>query len=173
MQLAEKVRQALLVIFRDWFVNGLLASALFPAQLRWLVLRLSGYTIKRCYIAGGVFIGGKNVQIGEGTFINYRTFLDGAGPLQIGRNVRIGMQVTIVTGSHEIGGPSMRAGEVRPAPVTIGDGVWIGARATILPDVCIGAGVVIAAGAVVTSDCSPNTLYAGVPARPMRVLTEI
>jgi len=47
----------------------------------------------------------------------------------------------------------------------IGDGAWIGARVIILPGVTVGAGAVIAAGSVVTSDCAPDSLYAGVPAQ--------
>jgi maltose O-acetyltransferase len=52
--------------------------------------------------------------------------------------------------------------------VRIGDRCWIGARATILPGVSIGDGTVVAAGAVVTKDCEPDALYAGVPARRLR-----
>ncbi|MGI2292887.1 acyltransferase [Paenibacillus sp. GXUN7292] len=59
---------------------------------------------------------------------------------------------------------SKRAGESDRKPVTIGKGCWIGARATILPGVTVGDGCVIAAGAVVTKDCEPDSLYAGVPA---------
>lgn len=54
------------------------------------------------------------------------------------------------------------------APVVIGDGVWIGARATILKGVTIGDGAVVAAGAVVTRDVPAHSLVAGVPARVVR-----
>ena len=53
-------------------------------------------------------------------------------------------------------------------PVKIGDGVWIGANATILPGVIVGDGCFIAAGALVTEDCEPDGFYAGVPARRIR-----
>jgi maltose O-acetyltransferase len=55
----------------------------------------------------------------------------------------------------------------------VGDGSWIGANVTILPGVTIGKDCVIGAGAVVTSDCAPNTVYAGVPARPIRMLAPL
>jgi maltose O-acetyltransferase len=55
-------------------------------------------------------------------------------------------------------------------PVTIEDGCWIGANATVLPGVRIAGGTVIAAGAVVTRDCEPNSLYAGVPATRIKAL---
>jgi acetyltransferase-like isoleucine patch superfamily enzyme len=56
---------------------------------------------------------------------------------------------------------------VRFAPVKIGDDVWIGARAVILPGVTIGSRCVVAAGAVVKSDVPDGTIVAGVPARPV------
>lgn len=52
----------------------------------------------------------------------------------------------------------------------MGTGVWIGANVTVLPEVTIGNGCVIAAGSVVTSDCEDNCLYAGNPARKKRLL---
>lgn len=48
---------------------------------------------------------------------------------------------------------------------TIGDGVWIGARAIILPGVTIGEGAVVAAGAVVTKDVEPWAVVGGNPAK--------
>ena len=48
---------------------------------------------------------------------------------------------------------------------TIGDGVWIGARAIILPGVTIGEGAVVAAGAVVTKDVDPWAVVGGNPAK--------
>ncbi|PIW49973.1 MAG: acetyltransferase, partial [Zetaproteobacteria bacterium CG12_big_fil_rev_8_21_14_0_65_54_13] len=53
-------------------------------------------------------------------------------------------------------------------PVCIGDDVWIGARAVILPGVNIGRGAVIGAGAVVTRNVAANSVVAGVPARLLR-----
>jgi maltose O-acetyltransferase len=66
---------------------------------------------------------------------------------------------------------SRRAGDLKAEPVTIGDGAWIGARATILPGVTIGGGAVVAAGSVVTRDLPANVLAGGVPARVIRELT--
>jgi len=55
-------------------------------------------------------------------------------------------------------------------PVTIGDHVWIGTRALILPGVTIGDGAVVGAGSVVTKDVLPNGVVAGNPARLLRIL---
>jgi maltose O-acetyltransferase len=74
----------------------------------------------------------------------------------------------VVTSHH----PTLPDGTVsrvaEPRPVTIGDRVWVGARAQILPGVRIAADAVIAAGAVVTKDCPVAGVYAGVPARLIR-----
>jgi maltose O-acetyltransferase len=78
--------------------------------------------------------------------------------------------VEFITGSHEIGGASRRAGTKVAKRILIGDGCWIGAGTRILGGVRIGEGVVVAAGAVVTRDIPPNTLAAGVPARAKRNL---
>jgi acetyltransferase-like isoleucine patch superfamily enzyme len=59
---------------------------------------------------------------------------------------------------------------VREAPIHIGDGTWVGARAIILPGVTIGRRCLIAAGAVVSRDVPDDTLVAGNPARVVRDL---
>ena len=58
--------------------------------------------------------------------------------------------------------------EIKLLPIHIGNDVWIGYRAIILPGVTIGDGAIIGAGAVVTKDVEPYTLVAGVPAKPIR-----
>jgi acetyltransferase-like isoleucine patch superfamily enzyme len=68
-------------------------------------------------------------------------------------------------GSHE-----RRAGAVRHDPITIGNGSWIGASATVLAGVSIGSGAVVAAGAVVTEDVPDDVVVAGVPARIVKRL---
>jgi maltose O-acetyltransferase len=147
-------------------------------RLRPALLRLAGFRIGR----GSVFWGrptitgprdlGWRLTIGRYTWINDGCFLDLGAPITIGDRVALGMQVLIMTNSHELGGPEQRSGAVTARPVTIGDGAWIGARATILPGVTIGRGAVVAAGAVVAQDVPANTLVGGVPARVIRRLDE-
>ena len=52
-------------------------------------------------------------------------------------------------------------------PVELGHDVWIGHNATVLPDVTVGNGAVVAAGAVATRDVEPYEIVAGVPAEPI------
>ncbi|MBR3223382.1 MAG: putative colanic acid biosynthesis acetyltransferase [Kiritimatiellae bacterium] len=90
--------------------------------------------------------------------------------ITIGMKVAISREAFICTASHDITKPN------RPlvtAPIMICDGVWIGARAIILPGVTIGEGAVVAAGAVVTKDVEPFTVVGGNPAKfiKKRVMT--
>lgn len=103
-------------------------------------------------------------SIGSGTRINRDCCLDIRGPLHIGNNVSISPEVAILTAQHRIDSPDFA---LVTKPVVIGDNVWIGMRATILPGTTIGRGAVVAAGAVVTGSIPPLTVVAGVPARPI------
>ncbi|MFJ5963055.1 DapH/DapD/GlmU-related protein [Pseudarthrobacter oxydans] len=155
---------------RDLILNTVIASSAFPRPLRWGALRAYGLKVEKSRISPGVWFGSHRVTIGAGTFINYGCMFNTSAPVTIGRNCDIGMRVTFVTSSHRIGSRERRAGAATSAPITVGDGVWIGAAAVVLPGVTIGEGVIVAAGAVVTSDCAPNGVYAGVPARRVKEL---
>jgi maltose O-acetyltransferase len=102
------------------------------------------------------------ISIGRQSVINQQCCLDGRGGLAIGDNVNISPGVWILTDAHDLHDPLFR--EIL-APVTIGDHVWIGSRAMILPGVTVGEGAVVAAGAVVTRNVERYTVVAGVPAR--------
>ena len=76
----------------------------------------------------------------------------------------------IATLNHDLA-PSRR-GDLHPAPVTIGNNVWIGANVTILPGVTIGDDAVIAAASVVTKDVPAKALVVGSPARVIRTVED-
>lgn len=85
--------------------------------------------------------------------------------ITIGDGVKIADEVIIRdSDNHEL----LYEGYQQSAPIVIGNNVWIGMRAVILKGVTIGDGAVIAAGAVVTKDIPPNTLYGGIPARCLK-----
>jgi maltose O-acetyltransferase len=110
------------------------------------------------------------LSIGEHTFITGPLHVDLGAPVRIGSCVRMGHHVVLLTIDHEIGPAEYRCGRLVAAPITIGDGVWIGSCVTILPGVSIGNGAVIAAGATVVRDIPPNALAGGVPAKVVRNL---
>lgn len=155
--------------------NVVLASGVMPPSLRVAALRLMGIEIGCARIAQRCYIGPGPLKIGDGCFVNRESHLDTTAGIYIGQNVRIATRVTIFTASHTIGGTEATRTSRTPEtdlqlPVHIGDNVWIGTGAIILPGVTVGNGVVVGAGAVVRADCEANTLYAGVPARAIRKL---
>jgi maltose O-acetyltransferase len=102
------------------------------------------------------------IYMGTNSIIGDHAFLDGRRGIYIGNNVNISGEVSIYTLEHDIRSPSFAA---IGGPVYIKDWAYIGSRATILPDVTIGEGAVVAAGAVVAKDVAPWTMVGGVPAR--------
>lgn len=108
-------------------------------------------------------------RIGDYSRVNRDCCLDVRGGLDVGDNVSISPEVTILTASHQVNDPRFRVGL---SPVVIDDHVWIGTRAMILPGVVLGRGCVVAAGAVVTRDVPQLTIVAGAPAKPVGVRDE-
>lgn len=156
----------------DLVVNRFAASSLVPRLARYMIYRVVGLSTHSPALAPGLYFQSNRTTIGRRSFVNRGTkFFTGASPVVIGERVQVAMGVTFLTDTHAIGGPEQRCDwRVTTAPVNIGDGCWIGANVTVLPGVTIGTGCVVAAGAVVHRNCSPNGLYAGVPARRIRDL---
>lgn len=155
---------------RRWhlMVNVVAGWQLFGTGARQSIYRRHGIDARAARFLPGCFFYGHDVSVGEGTWISNRCFFDTRAPITIGRNCDIGVDTVFCTSTHEVGDQSRRAGEYVTAPVTIGDGCWVGHRVTFLPGVTVGAGCVIGAGAVVIADCEPNSIYAGVPAKLIR-----
>lgn len=112
------------------------------------------------------------IEVGDRTEFNNNVFLksDGAG-IRIGRDCLFGPYTEILDSDFHDTDPGLRkAGTHRPAPVTIGDNVFVGTGVKILKGVTVGDDAVIGAGAVVTADVPPRTIVAGNPARVVREL---
>ncbi len=150
-----------------YFVVKLAGAYFVPRPLRYVLYRIAGVRLQQSIIAPRLFIGGppSNLTIGHGTGINLDCFFDCLAKVTLGRSVMVGMGVTIVTSDHPVGPDGRPQGQVVGRDVVIGDRAWLGARSMILPGVTVGEGAVISAGAVVTRDCRPYAVYAGVPAR--------
>lgn len=111
--------------------------------------------------------GGVDTTVGRNVFVNQNcTFYD-LGGLDIGDDVMIGPNVSIITSGHPVE-PSERRALVVAKPIAIERNVWIGAGAIIIGGVRVGENSVVAAGSVVTRDVPPNTLVGGNPARVIR-----
>ena len=141
------------------------------ARLRTRILRVFGYQIgEGTVIWQTPLLNGQGpilnrLRIGSHVSINVGCLFDLSDEIHIGDNVGIGHEVLLLTGSHKLGPKERRNGPFISAPIRIGNGAWIGARAIILPGVKIGDGAVIAAGAVVNKDVPENSLVAGAPAQ--------
>jgi maltose O-acetyltransferase len=145
-------------------------------RVRASVLRLAGFGIGRGVVMwGNPKVSGRGnlygrLSIGAHTWMNFGCVLELGASIEIGERVTFGHQVMILTTTHAIGAADRRAGTVCSRPVKIGDGAWLGARCLIMPGVTVGAGSVVAAGAVVNRDVPPHTVVGGVPARLIRAL---
>lgn len=113
-----------------------------------------------------------DVIIGDNTRIGLHTTV--IGPVEIGNNVNLAQGIVVTALNHNFTDCTKRIDEqgVSTAKVTIGNDVWIGANATVLPGVTIGNHCVVAAGAVVTKDVPPYSLVGGVPAKILKKLKE-
>lgn len=109
-----------------------------------------------------------DVLIGDHTRIGLHNTI--IGPVKIGNNVNLAQGITVTALNHNFNDPSKRIDEqgVSTSAVNIGNDIWIGANAVILPGVSIGNHSVVAAGAVVTKDVPAHTLVAGVPAKVIK-----
>lgn len=112
---------------------------------------------------------GKGMEIGNNSGLGIRCRV--RGPLMIGNDVMMGPDVVILSGGHVFDRtdiPMRLQGGKKSRPTVIGDDVWIGTRAIIMPGVRIGSGVIIGAGAVVTKDVPDYAIVGGVPAKVLR-----
>ena len=109
------------------------------------------------------------MRIGNNSHIARLSIVAAGGGVTIGENCAISSFVSIFSVTN-VGG-SDGSGELSTAegPVTIGDRVFIGANAAILPGVTIGDGATVAAGAVVTQNVPPGETVGGVPAKPLKI----
>lgn len=164
-QAMEKIVNRMLSWVLDLELLIITWAGLVPSHLfRLLVYTLAGMKIgegSRIHM-GARFFDPQNIKIGKGTIIGDGVFLDGREKLKIGDHVDIASQVMIYNSEHDI-----HSEDFKPvsAPVEVGDFVFVGPRAIILPGVKIGKGAVVGAGAVVTKNVGEFKIVGGVPAQ--------
>jgi len=117
---------------------------------------------------------GGYIEIGDNFFSNNNLHLNASvnGEIIIGENVLVGPNVVLRTASHKFaanGKPIKDQGHSF-GNIIIEDNVWLGANCIVLPNVVIGKGSVVAAGALVNKNVSPFTLVGGVPAKTIKNL---
>lgn len=112
-----------------------------------------------------------DVVIGDHTRIGIHNTI--IGPVCIGNHVNLAQGITVTALNHNFEDVTRRIDEqgISTKPVIIGDDVWIGANAVVLPGVTIGRHCVVAAGAVVTKDVPDHSVVGGVPAKILKTLS--
>lgn len=118
---------------------------------------------------------GACTRIGRYVHIACHVSVIGGGELHVGDYISIATGARLITGTDTFeDGARMSSAlpleyrNVRRSKVVLGDDSFVGANAVVMPGVTIGEGAVAGAGCVVTSDLEPWTVYAGVPARPVK-----
>jgi acetyltransferase-like isoleucine patch superfamily enzyme len=115
---------------------------------------------------------GGRLCIGDRVFINYGTSVSAHSLVEIGSDCKIGQHAIVLDCDwHELEHPTHDGGHGQVGRVVLEDGVWLGARVTVLRGVTIGRASVVAAGSVVTEDIPAGVLAVGVPARVIRRLS--
>ncbi len=113
---------------------------------------------------------GNDIKIGKNSGIGIRANIygiGGGGKLIIGKNVIMAPDVCILTLKHNYENTKIPKNEqeIETSTIIIEDDVWIGTHAIILPNIKIGKGAVIGAGAVVTKNVADYSVVGGVPAK--------
>lgn len=112
------------------------------------------------------------IIVGDNVSIHESCYIDAVGGLEIGHNVSIAHQTSVLTFNHTWldSDIPIKYNPVDLASVKIHDDVWIGCGVRIMPGIVIGKRSVVAAGSVVTRDVPPGTIVAGVPAKVIKRL---
>ena len=113
---------------------------------------------------------GSNISIGARCFANYGLVALDVATITIGDDVQMGPNVQLLTPTHPVEPGPRRDKWEAAQPIVIGDNVWLGGGAIVLPGVTIGENTVVGAGAVVTRDLPANVVAVGNPARVIRSL---
>lgn len=115
---------------------------------------------------------GSHIEVGKNFFANYNCTIIDVAKVRIGDNCMLAPNVAIYTAGHPVHPDSRNSLYEYGAEVTIGDNVWIGGNAVILPGVKIGSNTVIGAGSVVTKDIPDWVIAGGNPCKVIRKITE-
>ena len=146
------------------FINALLLqSHLNPSSsLKIKALRLFGAKIgARVVLKPGINVKYPwNLEIGDYSWIGENAWLDSLAPIKIGKNCCVSQGAYFCTGNHDW---TDSAFGLIIKPIVVGEGAWVGARATVLPGVTIAQHSIVAAGSVIVKDTEPFMIYSGNP----------
>ena len=145
------------------FLNPVVTSY----RIKRVVLRLFGAQVgSDVIIKPGIHVKYPwRLTVGDNCWIGERAWIDNMEDVRIGNNVVISQGAYICTGNHDWSDPGMA---LRPEPIAIGDGAWIGAFARVAPGRRVAQESVLVIGAVLLTDTEPRGIYRGNPAEFVR-----
>jgi putative colanic acid biosynthesis acetyltransferase WcaF len=133
---------------------------------RWLLRRFGARIGSGVIIKPGVHIKLPwRLQVGDGSWIGERAWLDNLADIRIGANAVVSQGAYLCTGNHDWADPGMG---LVVEPISIDDGAWVGAFARIAPGVTVGREAVVTLGAVLLRDADAGGVYSGNPAVRIR-----
>lgn len=115
---------------------------------------------------------GKNISIGDRTYINFGCIILDCAPVSIGSDVLMGPNIGIYPVNHAFDPDERSQGVCQGKPIRIEDKVWLGGDVKILPGVTIGEGSIIGTGSVVTKSIPARVIAAGNPCKIIRPITD-
>ncbi|MBS1371319.1 MAG: sugar O-acetyltransferase [Lentisphaeria bacterium] len=128
---------------------------------------------ENCYIEPPLHANwGRNTHFGSNIYANFNLTLVDDTDIYVGDSVMFGPNVTVATAGHPVDPELRRKVAQFNIPVRIGNNVWIGAGAVLLPGITIGDNSVIGAGSIVTKDIPANVVAVGNPCRVLREINE-
>lgn len=132
---------------------------------------LLGKQGKECYLEAPFYCDyGYNIEIGDHFYVNHHCVMLDCAPITFGNHVFVGPNVGFYTANHPLDAMERKSGFEDAAPIHVGNDVWIGGHACIMPGVNIGNNVVIGAGSVVTKDIPSNVVAVGNPCKVVKTL---
>jgi len=160
---AGRLKMVLWYLVNAWFINSFLPFSGF----RVFLLRLFGAKIG----AGVVLKPYINVKypwklvIGDHCWIGEQVWIDNLDDVQIGSHVCVSQGAMLLCGNHNYRKSSF---DLTTGPITLEDGVWIGAKTVVCPGVVCHSHSVLTVGSVATRNLEAYTICAGIPATAMR-----
>ncbi len=113
---------------------------------------------------------GLHIHLADRVFINVNCTLQDNAPIKIGKQTMLGPNVQLYTANHSLNADERNQGLETAKAIIIGENVWIGGGAIILPGITIGDEAIVAAGSVVTKNVASKTVVAGNPAKVIKTL---
>ncbi len=161
---------------RRFFFLGLFNTCFAKYTRFWavkrLILKLGCIQVgQRTCVVGPLRCGHcTSVTIGDNCWIGMNLQVFGNGELVVGSYCDLAPDVSVITGSHKIGGANRRAGKGLSFKVVIGNSIWVGAKSTFMGNIFVGDSSIVGACSLVNKNVEPNTCVGGVPVRVLKKL---